>query len=453
MIIKKIRQFFNWNSEKNEVQGETEFLPAALEVVETPPSPMGRKLLWTLFALINAVLLWSIFGHVDEVAVVPGKLVPTGQVKTIQAEDKGVVKTIYVKDGQKVVKGQVLLELDTTFTAADVARIKKEVAYYTLETDRLLAEQADREFIPQKYPDIGEEDIAFQVSLYNSRLYEYKTKCSAAEATMGQYRASLRSAIANKIKMESSYKIAKEKEKRIEQLVAENAVATFVLFDYQDKSMELEQDIVSQAAELDRLEWALKQGQEAILAIQAERNRDITTKLVEDRKQLQAYKEELKKVEEKDRLSHIVAPINGRVSQLAVHTVGGVVTAAQPIMEVVPEDAEIQVEAWAANKDIGFIQIGQEAEVKIETFSFQKFGTIDAKVLEISADAVEDKEKGRVYRVVLSLDKNSFIVNNHEVGISPGMTATGEIKIKQKRIIEFFLDPFRQYQSEALRER
>jgi len=453
MIIKKCKQLFNWSSQPGEVKGETEFLPAALEIVETPPSPMGRKLLWTLFALINAVLLWSFFGHVDEVAIVPGKLIPTGQVKTIQAEDKGVVKTIFVKEGQKVVQGQVLLELDTTITAADVARIKKEVAYYTLETDRLLAEQADMNFVPKKYPDIGEEDIEFQLSLYNSRLYEYRTKCLAAEANLGQYQASLRSGMANKIKLESSYKIAKEKEKRIEQLVSENAVATFVLFDYQDKRMELEQDIISQTAELDRLEWALKQGQEAIAAVQAERNRDITTKLVEDRKQLQAYKEELKKVEEKDRLSRIVAPTNGRVSQLAVHTVGGVVTAAQPIMVLVPEDAELQVEAWAANKDIGFIQKGQEAEVKIETFSFQKFGTVSAKVLEISPDAVEDKEKGRVYRVILSLDKNSFIVNNHEVGISPGMTATGEIKIKQKRIIEFFLDPFRQYQSEALRER
>jgi hemolysin D len=175
--------------------------------------------------------------------------------------------------------------------------------------------------------------------------------------------------------------------------------------------------------------------------------------MVDDRKQFQAYMEEVKKAEEIDRLSRIVAPIDGKVSQLAVHTVGGIVTAAQALMEIVPEDAEIQVEAWVANKDIGFIQQGQPAEVKIETFSFQRYGTIGATVVDISPDAVEDKEKGRVYRVLLSLDKNSFIVNDRKAAISSGMTATGEIKIKQKRIIEFFLDPFRQYQSEALRER
>lgn len=217
--------------------------------------------------------------------------------------------------------------------------------------------------------------------------------------------------------------------------------------------MELEQDIAAQRAEIARLEWVVLQSKEAATAVKAERSRDIITKIVDDRKMLNEYGEELKKAQEKNRLSQIVAPIDGRIGQMVVHTVGGIVTAAQPLMDVVPEDAEIQVEAWAANKDIGFIQQGQEAEVKIETFSFQKYGTISAHVLDISPDAVEDKEKGRVYRVLLSLDKNSFIVNGHEVWVSPGMTATGEIKIKRKRIIEFFLDPFRQYKSEGLRER
>lgn len=108
-------------------------------------------------------------------------------------------------------------------------------------------------------------------------------------------------------------------------------------------------------------------------------------------------------------------------------------------MEIVPEDAVLQVEAWVQNKDIGFVQVGQPAEVKVETFSFQKFGTIDAKITEISPNAVEDKEKGRVYRVMLELDKNSFVVNGQEVPLGSGMTSTAEIKIRQKRIIEFSL--------------
>jgi len=122
-------------------------------------------------------------------------------------------------------------------------------------------------------------------------------------------------------------------------------------------------------------------------------------------------------------------------------------------MIIVPEEVDLAVESWVANKDIGFVHEGQQAEVKIETFSFQKYGTVEAVVSEVSPDAIEDKEKGRVYRVMLKLNKNQMLVGDKQVFFGPGMTASAEIKIRQKRIIEFFLDPFRKYQSEALRER
>lgn len=452
MLI-KISEFLNKKLKAQQSKEETEFLPAALEVVETPPSPIGRMVLWTLFILVSLTLAWAILGNVDEVAVAPGKIIPVGNVKVVQAEDKGVIKTICVKDGQKVKQGELLLELDTTFTAADVTRIRKEIAYYNLELDRLIAEQQELPFVPQKSTDIEDKDIDFQIKLYQSRLAEYQVKLLAANSSLKQNEANLTSARANYQKSVSLYDIAKEKERRIEQLVSENAIATFVLFDHRAKRLELEQEIAAKTAEIAGLEWAIVQSQQSVSAIRAERNRDIATKMVEDRKQLQVNQEELKKAQEKDRLSRITAPIDGRVCQLAVHTVGGIVTSAQPLLEIVPEDTELQVEAWVANKDIGFIQQGQQAEAKVETFSFQKYGTIGAKVVDISPDAVEDKEKGRVYRVLMSIDKNSFNVNNREVALTPGMTASGEIKIRQKRIIEFFLDPFRQYQSEALRER
>ena len=452
-FFNRIRSYIEEKTKNELNKDEYEFLPAALEVVETPPSPLGRSVLWLLFIFILIVVIWVMVGQVDEVAIAPGKIIPTGNVKTNQAEDKGVVKGIFVKDGQKVSKGELLIELDTTITAADVARIKREVAYYSLEIDRLLAEQSGSSFIPQQYPSLDPKDIAYQQNLYQTRLAEYNTKLLMAKALVMQNEADLATTKAGYKKQVELFAIAKEKEDRLLKLAQEDAIATFVVLDYQAKRIEIEEDINAQASEINRKQWNLIQAQEQLNSIVAERNKDISTSLMEDRKQLSIYSEELKKAEEKDRLSKIVAPIDGRVAQLAIHTVGGVVTEAQPLLEVVPEDAVLQVEAFVANKDIGFVSIGQSAEVKIETFNFQKFGTVDATVVEISPDAIEDKEKGRVYRVVLEIDKNSFDVNGKEVALSPGMTATGEIKIRQKRIIEFFLDPFKQYQSEALRER
>lgn len=454
--MKKINRFiqkFHKKNDNNLKKEEIEFLPAALEVIEMPPSPVGRTVLWTLFALIIVIFVWVMVGSVDEVAVANGKIIPNGQVKTVQAEDKGVVKEIYVTEGQIVKKGDLLIELDTTITEADVTSLKHQVAYYSLDIDRLLAEQSNVPFNAKEYPDLEAKDILFQQNLYNSRLAEYNAKMAVARSSMMQAESSVTSSESGYQKVAALFEIAKEKEERVLKLANENAISTFVLLEHQSKRIELQEDMQTQQAEIAKMQWAKVQAQQQMDSIVAERNRDITTTLVEDKKQLAAYQEELKKAQEKNRLSHITAPIDGRVSQLAIHTVGGVVTAAQGLMEIVPEDATLQVEAWVQNKDIGFVQTGQSAEVKVETFSFQKFGTIDAKITEISPNAVEDKDKGRVYRVMLDLEKNSFIVNGQEVGLSSGMTATGEIKIRQKRIIEFFLDPFRQYKSEALRER
>jgi hemolysin D len=363
------------------------------------------------------------------------------------------VKAIHVQDGNYVKQGQLLVELDPTFSGADLARIKKEVAYYNLELERLMAEKENRGFQPQMSPDLDAKDIDFQLRLFDSRRNEFKAKVATAESNIRQAEASLNIAYANRTKYAALYEIAKEKEARIQQLVNENAVAFFVLLDHRSNRLELEQNLSAQSAEITRNEFVIMQSREQLAAIIAERDRDINTKMVEDRRQAVAYSEEIKKAAEKDRLSRIMSPVEGRVTQLALHTVGGVVTEAQPLMVIVPNDSKLVVESWAANKDIGFIQVGQRAEVKIETFSFQKYGTIGAEVVEISPDAVDDKEKGRVYRVVLQIDKDHVFINDKKVFLSPGMTASAEIKIKQKRIIEFFLDPFRQYQSEALRER
>lgn len=319
-MFRKIMKFLKKKANVTYTASETEFLPAALEIVETPPSPAGRMVLWTIIGLIVIGLLWSIFGHVDEVAVAPGKLIPIGFVKVVQAEDKGVVKAIHVQDGQAVKQGQLLLELDPTFSAADLARLKKEIAYYNLEIERLTAEKEDKTFSPQLTPELELKDIDFQLRLYQSRQNEFKAKVATAESNIRQAEANLQIAYANQVKYEALYEIAKEREERIQQLVNENAVALFVLLEYRSKRLELEQNLAAQLAEIARNESAIAQSREVMASIIAERDKDINTKLVEDQKLVNGYNEEIKKAAEKDRLSRIVAPIDGRVTQLSVHT-------------------------------------------------------------------------------------------------------------------------------------
>lgn len=435
---------------------ETEFLPAVLEVTETPPSPIGRILLVAIMALLTIGLLWSIFGHVDEVAVANGKIIPTGQVQLVQPEDKGVIKHIYVKEGQLVKKGDLLVELDPTMSAADLTNINKQIAYYNLEIDRLMAQKTGQPFGPVPNEALDPKDLAAQLSLYQSWLAERQAKLAAARAAVQQSAAALETASANRTKYSQQLTISREMEERTQTLYQQNAVAYFQFLEQQSKRMELEQTLVAQEGEIAKSQAALLQSQESLANAVAAYDKDVDTKLNEDRKQLLEYTEQFKKANEKNRLSRILAPSDGRVGQLAIYTVGGIVTAAQPLMNIVPEDVEMEVEAWVANKDIGFIQVDQIAEVKVESFNFQKFGTLEGRVAEISPYSVsneKEKDKDMKYRVVLRLNKGHIAVADRNAALSPGMSVTAEIKIRQKRIIEFFLDPFRKYQSEALRER
>lgn len=433
---------------------ELEFLPGALEVAQTPPSPVGLATAWLIISLFSIAVLWACIGHVDEVAVAQGKVIPSGYTKTIQAFDTGVVKSIHVKDGDKVQAGDVLIELDTTFTAADLARQTKEQSYYQLEIQRLTAEQAGTPFVPD--PELGAHplDILVQQQLYQSRMAEYQAKLTAAQQGVNQAREAVESAKATKEKYAAQLDIVSGKANTVKTLVDVGVVGEFQYLDLQQQRIGLQQDLAAQVSETAKANYALLQSMESLNNIIGEQQRDIMSKLVDDRHQLQAIEEDLRKAKEKNRLSTILAPISGTVHQLAIHTVGGVVTPAETIMLIVPEGAQMEIEAWVANKDIGFLYEGQDAEIKVETFNFQKYGTLNAKLVEISSDAVEDKDKGLVYRALLRTNLDYFsLANDRTVYLAPGMAVTAEVKTRQKRIIEYFMDPFIKYRSEGLRER
>ncbi|MNZ68644.1 Hemolysin secretion protein D, chromosomal [compost metagenome] len=166
-----------------------------------------------------------------------------------------------------------------------------------------------------------------------------------------------------------------------------------------------------------------------------------------------ALTQELKKAEQRNRLMALTAPVDGTVQQLAIHTQGGVVTEAQPLMVIVPSDAPVEVEAMLENKDIGFVRAGQEVEVKVETFTFTKYGVVHGTVLNISNDAIEDEKLGLVYGARIQLRENHIRVGDQNVALSPGMAVRVEVKTDKRRVIDYFLSPLKQYRRESLGER
>ncbi|MGN0939276.1 MAG: HlyD family type I secretion periplasmic adaptor subunit [Selenomonas sp.] len=432
---------------------ETEFLPSILEVTETPPSPVGRAVLWTIVVMLIAGAIWVCVGDVDEVAVANGKVIPVGNVKVVQSQNKGAIKELDVKEGDYVEEGQTLLVLDTTKTQADVDQLKKQAAYYGLTVARLQAEMQNAPFTPPEDPDglLEAKDVAAQVTLYQSRRAKLAADQEKNLAAVQQASAAVEGSEAQLQKYRALQQVAQEKEDRLEQLMQEDAISYFQLLEA--RATRVEQQRNADATEKSILEQRgrLAEAQDNFASTDTAYRQDTMSQLVEAKRQLNAIEEDLKKANDTNQQSEIVAPISGRINQLGVHTLGGVVTEGQALMMIVPDDATLEIEAYADNKDIGFIQQGQDAEVKVETFNFQKFGMVNATVDEISPDAgsnVQDKETYQKYRLTLGLEND-----DSGIELTPGMNVSAEIKIKKKKIIDFFLDPFRKYKDEALRER
>ena len=431
---------------------ETEFLPSILEVTETPPSPVGRLVLWTLVLLIVVLGIWAFVGEVDEVAVATGKVIPVGNVKIVQSGNKGAIKALYVKEGDFVEEGQPLVELDTTKTKADVDQVRKQVAYFGMTVDRLNAEMNDTAFaLPAESPDLDAKDVQAQQSLYTSRRAQLLAQMDRADAMIVQEEAAIRSAEAQRQKYIAMLNVAVDKEQRLETLYQSDAVSYFQLIEARATRIEYQKTADAIVEDIAKENGKLAEAREQKASVIADYRKDTMTQLVDAKKQYNGYAEELKKAEDTNQKSVIYAPVSGRVNQLAIHTLGGVVTEAQALMMIVPDDVVMEFEVYADNKDIGYIKNGQKAEVKVETFDFQKHGMVNAEVDEISPDAVadqNDKQHNGKYRLALMQ-----VEDNDSIRLVPGMNVTAEVKIKKKRIIDFFLDPFRKYKDEALRER
>lgn len=449
-------KFWKWLIHGEDREKETEFLPAILEVTETPPSPTGRLVMWSILVLIVVALVWSFLGHINEVAVAAGKVIPSGQIKTVQVKNKGIVKEINVEEGQLVQEGDVLVVLDPTTTSADYDSLRKRAAYYKLDIQRLTAELTQQPFTPEEDPDLDAHDLAAEMALYQSRTSDYRTQRQSRQDVIEQRIAKLQATQASYEKYAEVLAIAREKEARLEALSEQNAISQFQLLEQQRETIEYAKNAQAELDSINSIRAEIAEAQQNLANVDAAYHKDIMTALVEAKKEYYSVSESIKKADEDSRMATIYAPISGRVYNLNIHTLGGIVTDAQPLMQIVPEDVKLEFEVYADNKDIGFIKVGQEAEVKVETYNFQKFGMYKAEVQEISADAVNepnDQVKHMKYKLLLDPTSNDINVYGQPAKLEVGMNVSAEIKIKEKRIIDFFLDPFRRYTSEALRER
>lgn len=433
-----------------------EFLPAVLEIQEAPPSPIGRAIAWTIMLLFAAAIVWSSLGRVDIVAVAQGKVIPSGYSKVIQPViqqyEAGIVAAIHVQDGSVVKKGDVLIELDPTQNRADRDRLANELSAARVEVARLRALIAGRSTF--ETPTDGDPRyVLLQRQLLRDQLAEYRARTEAALHLIAQRRAELEATRENIRRLEATVPIEAERAEAYKKLLENQFVSRMDYLQFEAQRIDKAQELAGQKQKLIQDQAALAEAEKNYRAFVSEFQQTKQAELSATEIKAASLAQELLKAKQKTELQRIVSPIDGVVQQLTVHTIGGVVTPAQQLMIVVPQDHPVEVEAQVDNKDVGFVQEGQPVEIKVEAFPFTLYGTIPGKVLSVSDDAAPIEKVGLVYPTRVSLDRSTIQVEGRQVNLAPGMAVTVEIKTGQRRLIEFFLSPLLKSLQEAARER
>jgi len=436
---------------------EAAFLPAALSLQETPAHPAPRRVALALCALFIIAVAWAVIGEIDIVAVAPGRIVVSDRTKTLQPLEASVVKRVLVKDGDQVTAGQVLVELDATNASADMASAREQLGSAESEarrTEALRVALRDNRApgLPTRLHEGGEPESTtrLQMSAEWEDITAKLSKLSAEQAHRVAEIATVRELIA---KLQATLPIARQREADFKSLTAQGFMSSHAEQDRTRERIEQESDLATQRARLLEAQAALREAEHTRTAYAAETQRLLSERHAQALLKHQQLIQEVSKNEQRSRLTQMTAPVAGTVQQVAIHTEGGVVTPAQVLMVIVPKDSEVTAEVVVDNKDIGFVNAGDFAQIKLETFPYTRYGTVEAKVKSVTADAVSDEKKGAIFPAILTLARSTINVDGKTISLSPGMNVTAEIKTGRRRVIEYLMSPVQSSLQQSLRER
>jgi hemolysin D len=457
---------------------ELAFLPAALEIVETPPSPIGRAIGATIIALFCLALVWAAFGHVDIVASSTGQIVPSGRVKLIQPFETGVVRAIDVRDGQRVKAGDVLIQLDPTMTEAEEEHIRSDLIAAELDVARLhaaLSDNADPQAVFTPPAAASPALIAVQRQFLAKETEEYRAKLAALDGQRVQKQAESDTVAATIQKLQAIEPLIQQRYDILKTLADKGLGSKLNYLEVAQTLTENQKELGVEKSRLDEANAALAAIVETRDQAAAEFRSKLFAEMAEATRKAGGLRGDLAKAEERAKLMRLTSPVDGIVQQLSIHTVGGVVTPAQQLAVVVPSDATLEVEATISNRDIGFVHVGQDAQIKVDTFTFTRYGLLHGRVVNVSSDAMvresppnSDNGKGNgaqgegssepkgqefVYSARVSLDRTQMQVGSSLASLSPGMAVTVEIKTGSRSVLSYLLSPLVRYKHDVMRER
>lgn len=447
-------------------QQALDFTPGLLQIQEQLPSPLPRMVLRGLLLLLLALLIWAMFGRLDVVAVAEGKLVPSTYLKIVQPAEAGIVREIAVHDGQQVEAGQVLVRMDANLSAADSKAIQQAREHKSLELRRIEAEIHDRPL--QQQAEDPPELFTRILSEYHSNRLALEDSIQTEKAALQKSKHDLAATLELQRKLEATLPTFKAQEAAYEKLGKVGFAGSLMVMDKQRERIEKEQDLHAQQYNAESLKASILQTERRIAQIISDYKRKLEAERVTTYAEVQRLDQEWAKQTHRHSLLELRAPQSGIIKDLATHTPGTVVSPGTVLMTLVPNDEQLLAEVWVKNTDAGFVRTGQEVQLKLLAYPFQKYGMVTGEVSQISADSTDRTQSNTQqtgadasqpasapysYRALVKLNTQHLAFDQNRLTLAPGMQVAAEIKLIDQTIMEYLLSPVRKAFHEAGRER
>lgn len=421
-----------------------EFKPLLIEIEDKPLNPLGRIILYLVLAIMVFATAWLILAKVDVVVSTRGKVIPSGEIKILKPLESGVVSKIFVKESDKVKKGDILIQIDPTVTDASLSSKQDDLA--VINSDVALLEALINE------SNLSKDELnklnSSQISLYNSQKQILASTYESNKAKLNSAKLDIK---ANESEVNRlSLLLGKEEEAKTRLQKVLDLIA-------KKEYEEVSKNIINLKEQKDIALYRLKESNKKLEEIIEENEKAIKTiksswieTSLNKEKEKRELSAQINAILFSNKTQQIKSPVDGFVGKLLVHTEGGVVSPNDNLISIVPSDAPLIIKANVLNKDIGFLKLGQEVAVKIDTFSFQKYGLLYGNIIEISKDAIEDEKLGLIYEIKIKPKSLDIKVDGEIKRLEIGMSVIAEVKTGKRRVIELFIYPIIKYMDEGL---
>jgi membrane fusion protein, adhesin transport system len=422
-------------------------------LVEDAPRVV-RLTIWTLLGFVAFLAIWAHYAEIDEVTRGEGKAIPSSKLQKVQNLEGGIVSELFVREGQVVEVGAPLLRLDATRFESNVGETEADRNAMQLRVERLSAEVDDRPLvIDEALRAAAPAQTASEEALYLSRRQQLDNEVGGLEQQLVQRRQELQEFISKQAQFRNSLQLLRQEIGISEPLVAEGAISRVEVLRLRRAEVETRGQLDATTLAIPRAESAIKEVEQKIAETRSRFRSEALAQLNEARTDLNKAQATGKALEDRVKRTLVTSPVRGIVKQLLVNTIGGVIQPGSDLVEIVPLDDTLLVEARIRPQDIAFLHPGQRAMVKFTAYDFTIYGGLEADLEQIGADTVTDEDGNSFYLIKLRTRKSHLGSEESPLLIIPGMVASVDIMTGKKSILSYLLKPIIRARAEALRER